>query len=268
MRIISDTIQLIHPRLQDAVAQKKEGPIIDAINHVIASGCDAIDLNIGPLYKEGSHLIPYLLDVVRNLTRLPLFIDSPNAAAAHQALATGHSEIHINGFSLQAKRFDAFVPLMAQYQEALFVGYLLSPEGSVPTDPDGRLQVAADLFTALEAKGSDLLDRLIVDPVVVPLMWDEGPFHALEVIRTVRTLPELAGRPIKTMGGLSNLTSGKVPLKKRTLMEASYIPLLAEAGLDYILMNTTRKASMDAVHAANLLTEGLPFSWAALKATP
>ncbi|BCS95887.1 methyltetrahydrofolate--corrinoid methyltransferase [Desulfoluna limicola] len=264
MRIVSDNFQIINPAMYDAVIQKKAPFITSFINRMIASGSDGIDLNLGPLGKESPTVIPYLLDVVRSVTHLPLFVDSPSAEAAQLALATGHIGLHINGFSLQPERFHAFLPLMMQYESAHFVGYLLSENGAVPTEPDGRLHVAASLFESVVSKGPDLLSRLIVDPVVVPLLWDEGAFQALEVIRTLRTLPELAGQPVQSMAGLSNLTSGKVPLAKRTVMEQSYIPLLAEAGLDYILMNTNRHESIHSVHAANLLTGGLPFSWEAL----
>ncbi|VVS95407.1 pterin-binding domain-containing protein [Desulfoluna spongiiphila] len=264
MRIVSDNVQLIHPSLHGAVTRKDAPPIITAITKCVASGIHAIDLNIGPMGTQDPTVIPYLLDVVRSVTPLPLFIDSPHAEAARQALDTGHPDIHVNGFSLQPRRLDAFLPLMVAHEQAHFVGYLLTEAGAVPTAQDGRLQVAAALFTAVGARGAHLLDRLIVDPVVVPLLWDEGAFQALEVIRTLRALDELAGRPVQSMAGLSNLTSGKVPETKRRLMEHTYIPLLAEAGLDYILMNTNRKESLRAVHAANLLTGGLPFSWEAL----
>lgn len=264
MQIVSDTFQLIRPALHDAVTQRDAPTLIDAINRIVASGCHAIDLNVGPLGKKGPTVIPYLLDVVRSVTRLPLFIDSPDADTASLALATGHGGLHINGFSLQPSRFERFIPLMMRHEEANFVGYLLSETGAVPTTPDGRLHVAASLLTAVAARGADLLDRLIIDPVVVPLLWDEGTFQALEVIRTLRALPDLAGRPVRSMAGLSNLTSGKVPLDKRRLMERTFIPLLAEAGLSYILMNTTAKESVRAVKAANLLTDGLPFSWETL----
>lgn len=265
MRIVSDNFQLINPMLQDAVA-RKDTPAMEAVIHgLLSTGAHAIDLNIGPLASRNPAVVPYLIDVVRGITPLPLFIDSPHAEPARQALETGHPDIHINGFSLQPHRLAAFLPLMARHEQARFVGYLLTETGAVPTEPDGRLHVAAHLFTAVAEAGTDLLDRLIVDPVVVPLLWDEGAFQALEVIRTLRALEELAGRPVQSMAGLSNLTSGKVPEDKRKTMEHTYIPLLAEAGLDYILMNTNRKESVRAVHAANLLTGGLPFSWEALK---
>ncbi|WP_300669750.1 dihydropteroate synthase [Desulfoluna sp.] len=264
MRIVSDNFQLVRPTLHEAAVQKKAPPIIDVINRLITSGSDAIDLNIGPLGKESPTVIPYLMDVVRGVTALPLFIDSPNAEMARLALASGHAGIHVNGFSLQPSRLTPFLSLMAQYEASHFVGYLLSEEGAVPTAHDGRLQTATTLITAVEAKGEGLMDRLIIDPVVVPLSWDDGTFHALEVVRTLRALPDLAGRRVQSMAGLSNLTSGPVPRQKGELMEQAYIPLLAEAGLDYILMNTNRRKSVLGVHAANLLTGGLPFSWEAL----
>lgn len=264
MRVVSDNFQLIHPAIRDAVTQKKAPAITAVITRLIAAGCDAIDLNLGPLGNTGPTVIPYILDVVRSVTHLPLFIDSPHAEAAQLALATGHRGIHINGFSLQPERFQAFLPLMEQHPQACFVGYLLTESGAVPTTRDGRLHVAAALIEAITSRGAHLMDRLIIDPVVVPLLWDEGAFQALEVIRTLRALPDLAGRPVLTMAGLSNLTSGKVPQNKRQVMECTFIPLLAEAGLDYLLMNTSGKESLHTVRAANLLTGGLPFSWESL----
>ena len=70
MRIVSDNFQVISPATYEALAKKEASFITSFINRLIASGSDAIDLNLGPLGKESATVIPYLLDVVRSVTHL------------------------------------------------------------------------------------------------------------------------------------------------------------------------------------------------------
>lgn len=44
--------------------------------------------------------------------------------------------------------------------------------------------------------------RLIIDPVVAPLVWQDGNLQNMEVLEVIRTLPDLLGFPVRTIAGM------------------------------------------------------------------
>ena len=60
----------------------------------------------------------------------------------------------------------------------------LYPDSRVPTDVDDCLAVAADLFEAFARTGLPQ-ERLIIDPVVAPLIWDDGLRHNRAILDVI-----------------------------------------------------------------------------------
>jgi len=53
------------------------------------------------------------------------------------------------------------------------------------------------------------------------LSWDDGLFRARELLKTIPMLPELLGFPVRTLAGLSNLTTGMGDKFRKTLVETA-----------------------------------------------
>ena len=104
-------------------------------------------------------------------------------------------------------------------------------------------------------------DRIIIDPVVPPLAWEDGIVQARAVVNVIRTLPDLLGFPVRTIAGISNLTTGAEDKKKKRLMEQTYIAMLAAAGLDYALMDILNHETVNTAGAASLFAHETIFSW-------
>ncbi|WP_300458157.1 hypothetical protein [Desulfobacula sp.] len=51
-------------------------------------------------------------------------------------------------------------------------------------------------------------NRIIIDPVVPPLVWADGIVQARAVLNVIRMLPDLLGFNVRTIAGISNLTTG------------------------------------------------------------
>lgn len=43
---------------------------------------------------------------------------------------------------------------------------------------------------------------MIIDPVVAPLVWQDGNLQNMEVLEVIRTLPDLLGFPVRTIAGM------------------------------------------------------------------
>jgi len=125
---------------------------------------------------------------------------------------------------------------------------------------DNRLQTAVELLAECEKIGLDK-QHLIIDPLVVPVIWQDGQIQAGEVLPTIRNLPEVFGCEIRTVAGLSNLTAGTKGHPKRLLLEQVYLSMLAASGLDMVLLNIFHTETVAAAKAGDALIGENPFAW-------
>jgi len=174
-------------------------------------------------------------------------------------LAACKNPVIINGFSLEPQKIETILPLAKTF-DADIVGFLLDTRSRVPVDLPDCLEVAGSLLAAAENAGVDL-GRLIIDPVIAPLMWENGVQHNRSVIEVVGMLPDLLGFPVRTIAGLSNLTTGPGPKEKKRAAEAAFLALLAGAGLCLALVNIFHDRTTACAGACDRLLQSDIFSW-------
>jgi 5-methyltetrahydrofolate--homocysteine methyltransferase len=100
---------------------------------------------------------------------------------------------------------------------------------------------------------------IVVDPLVMPIgaMATAG----LQVFALVRRLREELG--VNTTCGASNISFG---LPNRHGINAAFLPMAIASGMTSAIMNPTRPQEMDAIRAANLLTNNDPWGAEWIKA--
>ena len=218
-----------------------------------------IDINSGPLSRNAEESMVFLVDSVRAATKLPLLLDTSNPAALEAGLQACNGRAIINGFSLEPDKLSYILPL-AQRFKARIIGYLLYPDSNVPADGAERLTVALELFSRFSEAGLPP-EQLIIDPVIPPLIWQDGQTQAMEVLRVIRTLPDLLGFKVDTIAGISNLTTGPGNREQKPVFEQAYTAMLASAGLTMALVNVFHAGTMATIRACNTLTGQKVFSW-------
>lgn len=259
MRLVADNLQITLPAIQQAVHDLDPDPIQNLVKRCVAAGAQAIDINSGPLPRGSEKKMTFLVEAVQTSTDLPLLLDTTNPAALEAGLRAGRNQMIINGFSLEAEKLAAILPLAKTY-DADIIGYLLNPNGHVPVNASGRMEAAVRLYGEFQKAGLDD-NRLIIDPVIAPLMWPDGARQNMDVLTVLRDLPDLLGFSVRTIAGVSNLTTGGGPLAKRLLLERSFVPMLAAAGLTMALVNVFHGETITTIHACNSLTDGRVFTW-------
>ena len=259
MQIIADNLQIMNLQFADALARRDPAPIRDIIRNCLNNGADAIDLNPGPLKREAEDRMQFLVETVQEYCDLPLLIDTADPSAMEAGLQSVRNPAIINGISIEPAKLERMLPLANTY-DADLIGYLLRDDGQVPPDATGRLAVATELYQIITSAGIDE-ERLIIDPIIVPITWDNGPYQCREVLEVIRQLPDLLGFPIRTVAGLSNLTSGSPSLKKKEILESAYLAMLAEAGLDMVLANMRHIRTLKSARASRLLLKSDIFTW-------
>lgn len=255
MKIIADNLQIMNPQVKQALEGMDPGLLQTLVRKIASIGPDLIDINPGPLGQNWRQKLDFLLTTVQEATTLPLCLDSNNPQLLKQALElTKGQERVLNGFSLEEYKLKTILPLAVEYKIPS-IAFLLSPGSKVPANLEERLALCNELLEICTQAQMDL-DLLIIDPVLPPLTWEDGSKHARAVLETIKLLPEIAGRPIKTIVGLSNLTSGIGNTKAKYFLEATYLALLCQAELDYCLMNVFHPQAMQVVNFYHHLQSG------------
>jgi len=257
--IVADNIRITNRTIEKAVNAMDPLPIQTMVKKCEAAGAEAIDINSGPLNREPERKMTFLVEAIQDVCTLPFLIDTVNPKALEAGLVVSRNKTTINGFSLEPSKLESILPLAKKFNTDI-IGYLLYPNGHVPPDGPERLNIAVELFSEYKKVGLPN-ESLIIDPVVAPLMWQDGNFQNMEILSTLRTLPELLGFDVRTIAGLSNLTSGKSDRDKKILLEKTYLPMILEAGLTMVLMDVFNKETMRAARACRALMSAKVFSW-------
>jgi len=260
MRIAADNLHVINPAIADALACFTPEPIQDLVRRCEQAGAQIIDINSGPLKREPQKRITFLVEAVQAVTTLPLMLDTTNPKALEAGLRACRQKAIINGFSLEPVKLEHILPLAKKYDVEI-IGYLLNPQSQVPIEEEEMMALAVALFEFYTKAGLDP-NRLIIDPIVAPLVWDKGHRHNQSVLSLVRNLTDLLGTPVRTIAGLSNLATGAMPVKRKIALEQAYLPMLAAAGLDMALLNIFHGPTIQIAQTCNALLGDKIFTWA------
>jgi len=259
MIVVADNLRITLPLMRQSVAGRNPEPIRKLAVACRNAGARAIDVNSGPLSRQAAEKMTFLVETLQDAVDLALVLDTTNPAAMAAGLAACRSRPTINGISLEPEKIERLLPL-AQRHDCDVIGYLLRPDGQVPADAAGRMEAALGIWGVCQKAGIDSA-RLIIDPVVAPLAWQDGNRQNMAVLEVLQTLPDLLGFPVRTIAGLSNLTTGAPDDRTRRRYQKSFLPMLAAAGLDMVLMNVLDPTIMRAADMCAKITSETVFTW-------
>lgn len=259
MKLIADNLRITRPEIRRALQQFDPEPVQALVKACEACGAWAIDVNTGPLGKQAEPGMRFFMDAVQAVTDLPLLIDTANPDAMTAGVKAARNRIIFNGFSLEPRKLEQILPLAREY-DADIVGFLLYPDSRVPADAAQRFEVALELMAAAQAAGV-AKERVIIDPVIPPLAWADGIVQARHVLEVIRTLPDLLGFPVRTIGGISNLGTNAPDKEKRLAIEQSYVAMLAASGLNFALLDILNQDLVQAAQVSGILAKEDIFSW-------
>lgn len=191
------------------------------------TGASFVDVNVDEIsvkLSEQKAAMSWLVDLIQNLSDLPVSIDSSNLEVIETGLKnyrnTGIKPL-LNSASLE--RIDA-LDLAIRYEARVVV--TAAGNKGMPSDSNERIQNASQIIEAALNKGISL-DEIYIDPLVFPISVDkEFGNHCLDAIRELRNI---FGSEIHITGGMSNVSFG---LPGRNLVNRAFINLAREAGAD------------------------------------
>jgi 5-methyltetrahydrofolate corrinoid/iron sulfur protein methyltransferase len=187
-----------------------------------------------------------MVSVVKDVTDLPLAIDTTNYDAMEAALiAYGKPGALINSIGCEQEKIDRVFPMAAKYQ-ADVVCLCINKVG-IPKSAEDRVAMAMEFVANAEAYGLQP-DNLFIDPIILPV--NVAQEHGVEALETIRQIKMISNPPPKTTVGLSNI-SQKSP--HRPLINRTFAVMAMTAGLDSAICDANDEALVDAIATARLI---------------
>lgn len=257
MIIIGELINSTRKKIKKAIDEQDVKYIQDLALKQEEAGADYIDVNAGAyVHDEAKHLV-WLVEIVQEVVKKPLALDSPDPRALKAALEAHKGVPMINSISAEKERYEQIIPILKDGGIPV-VALCMSDEG-MPETADDRLEVAKRLLNDLDRDGVRLTD-VFLDPLIKPVSvnGEYGP-QALDAIERIAAL----GSGAHITSGLSNISFG---LPQRALMNQAFIVLAMGRGMDSAIVDPLDKKKMSLVKAAEVILNLDPYAMNYLKA--
>ena len=216
--------------------------VADAIAQVQA-GAQMLDVNAGIPLADEPAILAQTVELVQQVTDVPLSIDSSIVEALESGLTVYQGKALVNSVTGEDERLETVLPLVAKHGAAVVA--ITNDETGISEDPDVRFEVARTIVSRAEDHGIRRED-VVVDPLVMPIgaMRTAGR----QVFRIVRRLREELG--VNTTCGASNVSFG---LPNRTALNSAFLPMAMSAGLTSAITSPLHPEMLQAVKAADVL---------------
>ncbi|MCM8768547.1 MAG: dihydropteroate synthase [Candidatus Omnitrophica bacterium] len=225
MMVIAENINVINKKLAAAMKERKKEPIQHLAKLCAKNQVDYLDLNIGPAKKDGPFLMEWIIKTVREVTDLPLSLDTTNIEAIKVGLEMEGEKAMINSVQATPERMEILFPLIQQYH-CRFIALLLG-KGGMPRDATERGSLAAEFAAAIDQAGLPH-ENVFFDPIVLPVAFQQD--QVVATLEFMKMLSEMLP-DFESTCGLSNVSNG-VPEELRPLVNRTYLALLLLSGLE------------------------------------
>ncbi len=257
MLIVGELINASRKKIGLAIENQDKAFIQKTASDQLQNGADYIDVNAGIFVGKEAEYLKWLVSTVQDAVEAPCCIDSPDPEAIEAALSIHKGTAIINSISLEKKRYDAFLPLLAG-TDLKVVALCVSDEG-MPETADARTAIADKLINGLVQKNV-LIENIYVDPLVQPIATNSN--FGVEFLRAIEKITTTY-EGVHTICGLSNISYG---LPERKFLNQTFMVMAISKGLDAAIVNPLDKQMMASIIAAETLIGNDNFCMNFLKA--
>ena len=214
----------------------------DAISQV-AAGAHMLDVNAGIPLADEPRILGEIIDLIQNITDVPLSIDSSIIEALEVGLSVYKGKALVNSVTGEEEVLERVLPLVKKYNVPVVA--ISNDDTGISEDPEIRFKVAKKIVERASDFGIPAND-IIVDPLVMPI--GAMPTAGQQVFELVKKLKEEL--KVNTTCGASNISFG---LPNRHSINSTFLPMAIASGMSSAIMNPTNPDELNAIYAANLL---------------
>ena len=243
MIVIGESIHIISRHCKLAIENRDKAFLQNLALRQVESGAHWIDLNIGPQKKAGVETMTWLVDIIQEVTDVPLVLDTTNVEAIEAGLKACNKPALINSTDATSERLNALMPLAAEYN-ANIIALTLGSSG-LPSTIDSRLALVLEHILPAAAQYNVPFDHIFLDPLVLTINGNQE--QATQAIEAIRYFKQACEPPPMTTCGLSNISNG-APEEIRPLINRVFLTMMLGAGLDSAIMNCLDDELMETLH--------------------
>jgi len=209
----------------------------------VRGGAQVVDICLANPDRDEAADVDRFMRFITRKVKVPLMIDSTDAAVIELALRQCQGKVIVNSVNLEdgLERFDKVVPLLRTYGGAVVVG-------CIDEDKQQGMAVTRERKLAIAERSHDLLTRdyglaprdLIFDALVFPVGTGDANYagSAVETIEGIRAI-KARFPDCRTILGISNVSFG-LPPAGREVLNAVFLYHCTKAGLDYAIVNSEK----------------------------
>lgn len=242
MILFGESLNVISKKIGKAFKERDPKPIQEEVKEQMELGMDYIDINLGPSKKDGHELMPWVCQVVQEVSgNTPLLLDTSNIAAIEEGLKVlkPASKPHIiNSIMARPERYTVMLPMAAKY-EADIVALMWGPDG-LPRDENERAALAVELLYAANEAGIPN-EKIWVDGIVTPVNIQQQ--QCISLLNFQMMLDDIAPGA-KSTCGLSNISNGP-PVHLRPIINTTYMIMLGRYGMKSVISDPLDKNLTD-----------------------
>jgi 5-methyltetrahydrofolate--homocysteine methyltransferase len=209
----------------------------------VQEGAHVLDVNVGISGIDEPKLLKEAILAVREVTEVPLCIDSALPAALEAGLQAYEGKALVNSVNGEERKLKDVLPLVKQYGAAV-IGLTMDDDG-IPKDAQKRLQIARKIVEEATKIGIPPED-VIIDPLAMTMSTNHTA--ALETLKALRLIRE--GLGVNQTMGASNISFG---LPERHSINGIFLAMAAIHGVTCPILDPTVWEVRRSVLIADLL---------------
>lgn len=244
MILIGERINAGFSDVKRALKEKDSEEIKSLARKQTEAGADYLDINMGAASKDPADMV-WLVETVQDSVDTPISIDSQKADIIEPALERCNGSPLINSTTAQDEKLDSLIPLAVEYDTSI-IGITSGEEGA-PQDVNGRLELAAKIFTRANEYGLDV-DSLFIDPVAMPLKFMQE--QAANLLESINQLSNISDPPPHISLGISNMSSDA---SEKSLINRTFLVMAMAVGLDAAICNVFDDKLMKSVATGEMI---------------
>jgi 5-methyltetrahydrofolate--homocysteine methyltransferase len=251
-------------KFREMVAAGQWDEAVEIARRQVKGGAQIIDVCLQTTEGDETEAVHQLYDRLGRAVKVPVMIDSTEAAATEIALSYCQGKSIINSVNLEdgEERLAAIAPLLHRYGGAVIFGSIdEDPEQAQAFTRERKLEVARRGHQLLTEKYGVPATDIIFDPLVFPAASGDESYigGAVETIEGLRLIKQAFPASTTTLG-ISNVSFG-LPIRAREIVNSVFLYRCTQAGLDLAIVNTERLERYAAIpESERLMAEALLFN--------
>jgi 5-methyltetrahydrofolate--homocysteine methyltransferase len=230
-------------KMAAAIEQRNLNLIQQEALKQVKEGAHVLDVNVGISGIDEPLVLKEAIRAVREVTQVPLCIDSALPKALESGLAVYEGKALVNSVNGEERKLKEVLPIVRQYGAAV-IGLTMDDAG-IPKKAERRLEIAEAILNAAQKVGIPSED-VVIDPLAMAVATDHET--ALETLKALRLIKEKLG--LNQTLGVSNISFG---LPERHPINGIFLALAARNGLTCPIIDPTIWEMRRAALIADLL---------------